>query len=875
MFIHSFLKKLSNLIQIRLNPNPKSVDYSILQDVSYNDSNKINLELISNKKLMVFEIFETLFRPIDFHSFFLFLFGVMDLLFILLFLFKIPFETCFKSEILLHEKNQQLEKFAIFFSLFGILINFNTKYLSKGKVESSHFKIITTYLRSSFFIDFIGFLGILLHFLIDINESSSFLCLIYFIKILSLEKLINNIEAHFSFCKKYSKIYSTTLWLLQFLSIIHFLCCVWYVIEISIYEDSDIFTRLSLDTDDINYKYLLSLYFINTNANLFGGTFFGVLPKHSFEVFGVLVVNLLSLSFIVYLYQTVFIKYYQKEMITIHKFMKKKEVSQNLRRKIDNYLQYFYEKEEKTVSPGIIVNKMGDTLKKQLFIESYLPILKTIPFFSRNFTVSTLKKLSTSIIERTFQPGEIILPESPNNKHFYYILKGEVDVCFSSFSSTSLEKSIKKLLKGDSFNESSFFSQNLENLGMKSVHNSSLLMINSDDFLSIIKENQRDYEVYCNLKDEVSLYGNCSNLHKNCLFCKNPAHLLTNCPLIHYYPSSNRVISTSYYKDKLSRNLFSRKKPKIKRFNALKCYKKIADTAFRYQSNFSMELNGTNTSRKKSISTSPPPIHRNRKLNLEEKKESIFNNNSNNEEVATINNTSTSSYTQKEFKKHPNDGNQGALLQNQPIGSSDTISISVRNPTESLSHKILNIINENRMIYHNILTDKSISSEFPHLDHSNERVSKSSDFKNIDFNRLTKKKNPFESSAAHFFDKQPVSSFSFEEVKIWPRYFPKNNVVNVIKKINNQAEKKSTIFLNLERKKEKEKEEIFNKSKNSSNSSKINRKKSSQESLLGKFMNKKKMLTKSKTESEGPNNCEKYERNKTVFEKIKTFFMAS
>ena len=99
--------------------------------------------------------------------------------------------------------------------------------------------------------------------------------------------------------------------------------------------------------------------------------------------------------------------------------------------------------------------------------------------------------------------------------------------------------------------------------------------------------------------------------------------------------------------------------------------------------------------------------------------------------------------------------------------------------------------------------------------------------------------------------------------------------VNVIKKINNQAEKKSTIFLNLERKKEKEKEEIFNKSKNSSNSSKINRKKSSQESLLGKFMNKKKMLTKSKTESEGPNNCEKYERNKTVFEKIKTFFMAS
>ena len=878
-FIHTFLIKLTNLIQIRLTPDPKTVDFAILQDMTYSDvSNRSNiLDLRSDNKFLLMEIVKTLFQPIDFHSYLIFIFGIFDLFFILLFLFKIPYESCFKVELFLHSSNKSLEKFVLIYNFFGILINFNTKLLSKGKTESSHLKIIKTYLKSTFVIDFLGFLGIFMHLQIDLMENSSYLSLIYFAKILCLEKLINNVEANFSFGKKYSRIYSTIVWMLQFWSTIHFLCCIWYAFETNNYSNSDIFIQSNLEFNDPFFKYLFFLYFVNSNVNLFGGSILGVVPRRSGEMFWILGLNFLSLGFLVFLYKTIFVKNYHKELLTIHKFMKRKNISQNLQRKIDNYLQYFYEKDQKTVSPAIIINKMGDTLKKQLFIESYLPILKTIPFFHRNFTPSTLKKLSTLIIERTFQPGELIIPESGDHPNFYYILKGEVDVCFSNGNP---EKSIKKLQKGDSFGELSLLCQHHDKFTIKSYHNSCLLLINSEAFMMVIKENQRDYEIFCNLRDEIALYGDYSNLYKQCFFCRSQTHTLGNCPMVQYHPSTTRIISTSYYKDKLSRRMFSRKPPKLRRMNALKNYIRIADTALHYHSNYSLELN-TNGSRKKSISTSAPPIQRGRKRGggLEDKKESIFNTMTNNilaeeKEKASVNNTSESSYTQK---KHTIEGN--TQFQNAPFASSDTVSISFRNPTDTLSNKLFSIINENRMIYHNIYTDKSISSSIPGLEHSNERASKSSDFKNIDFNKL-KKKNPFESTAAHFFDKQPISSFSFEEVKVWPRYFPRNNVVNIIKTINKEAEKKTSLLLMSSSKKikekegkEKEKEVTINKSKNSMNSSKINPKKSSRESLL-KNNKKKKILKKSRTDTDSEITSNQYERNKTVFEKIKTFFLS-
>lgn len=872
MFIHTFLIKLTNIIQIRLTPDPKTVDFAILQDIAYSDvsnrTSKIDLPL--NNKVLLMEIVKTLFQPIDFHSTLLFIFGVFDLLFIFLFLFKIPYESCFKVELFDHSANKNLEKFVLIFSFFGILINFNTKYLSKGKTESSHLKIIKTYLKSTFIIDFLGFLGVFLHLEIDLMKDFSYWSLIYFAKVFSLEKLVNNVEANFSFGKKYSRIYSTIVWMLQFWSTIHFLSCIWYAFESNHYSNSDILIQSNLEFNDSFFKYLVCLYFVNSNVNLFGGSILGVVPRRSGEMFWILGLNFFSLGFLVYLYKTVFVENYRKELLTIHKFMKRKKISPNLQRKIDNYLQYFYEKDQKTVSPAIIINKMGDTLKKQLFIESYLPILKSIPFFHRNFTPSTLKKLSTLIIERTFQPGELITPESAETKNFYYILKGEVDVCFSNGNP---EKSIKKLQKGDSFGELSLFCQHPDKFTIKSYHNSCLLMINSEAFMTVIKENQRDYEIFCNLRDEIALYGNYSNLYKACFFCRSQAHTLGNCPTFQYYPSTARIISTSYYKDKLSRRLFSRKPPKLRRMNALKNYVRIADTALQYHSNYSLELN-TNCSRKKSISTSAPPIQRGRKRGggLEDKKESIFNtvtNNIDERDRVSVNNTSESSYTQK---KHTTEANLGMQIQNAPFASSDTVSVSFRNPTDTLSHKLFSIINENRMIYHNIYTDKSISSSIPGLEHSNERASKSSDFKNIDFNKL-KKKNPFESTAAHFFDKQPVSSFSFEEVKIWPRYFPRNNVVNIIKNINKEAGKKTSFFLSnsskkIKEKEEKEKEAANNKSKNSMTSSKINPKKSSTESLL----KKKKIFKKSRTETDPEIVINQYERNKTVFERIKTFF---
>ena len=819
-----------NSIQNRL--LPITADFTVLHDITYYISENQKY----HKKSMILQEIQRFLKPLCIENPWMRLWGVINMLFITVNLIKIPIETCFNINF--YAGNEKFHVFSIIFSIFDILLTFNTQFLHKGCIYRDHYKIAKNYIKTSFLYDFIGFFAIVM-------SRNAYWALLYCSKLVNYRKNIQNIVQVFNGNRKFPYFFDSFIWIFQFFIITHFLACFLFLWQ---GDEESVIQQLYIGGESIAQQYLIALYVINSNINIFGGVI-SVFPKNSSEIIMFYMINVIALWFIVYLYQMIFVKTYQKELITIDRFMSKRCISTDLQRKINNYLEYFYEKERKMLDHNGILNKMSDNLKNQLLIEAYLPIINSIPFFSKNFSSKTLNTLASKVNERIFRPGEIILEENFIYKHFYYILKGEIDLFFS------YEAPIKRLMKNETFGEFSFFNQSLEQLNAKSVHNSTVLLISYEDFLKVIREDPLDYEVYCKIKDEILLYGDLENLYKSCYFCKKTQHLLTKCPLIHYFPTQEKIINTSYFKDKLTRHMFYRKYDKSKKQNALKSFKKIAENAQRYQSNNSLELN-TNTSRKKSLSTSAPPIQRGRKRNIEEKKESIFFNNVN-DDANTVNNTSTSSYTQK---KHTFDGNFNNFMPNGPFASSDTVSVRVA--TDSLSHKIFSIINENRLMYHNLFTDKSISSELPIFEHSKELgCSKSSDLKNIDMNKLTKKTKFLDTPC---LDKPAISSFSFEEVKIWPQYFPFNNVINIVKEINTKAKKKKLSFVM------KKKEEIIsNKSKISSNNSKINKKNnSSRESLISKFDGKKKTLRKSKTDVQASRNF----KNKSIFDKVKTFF---
>ena len=769
-------------------------------------------KISANSKNLKYSKKSLIFDPIDANSPLFVFWLVFDLFFVLFSLFKLPFESVFQSE-LFGENAHKFNIFSLIFAIFGIFLNFNTKIFTKEKLESLRANIAKHYIRSYFLIDFLGLLAILLHF----SQKIQFFSFLYCVKAISVQRTFRKLEK-LSFCR-FFEFFSTTVFLLNFFTFLHFLSCFWFLTE----KTSD----FSFENRDKIFDYFFSIYYINSNINFMANS--PILPQKTSEILWVLSLNFIAFSFIVYLYQRIFMKNSQKDLILLNNFMKKREISSNLRRKINDYLVDFHGKDQENSNSLRIIENIGENLKKQLFLEAYLPILASIRFFSKNFSQNSLNSLTKLIKEKDFFPGET-LSEDFLNKTFYFIIEGEFDVFFSK---NSPELVIKKLYSGDSFGEFSFFNEKFEILHMKSSGNSSVLTLNFDDFYSVITKNPRDYEVFCQIKDEILLYGNSFKLYKTCYFCKNSSHFLTNCPLIHYFPSAFRIKGQAFYKDKLSRRSFQRKITRNQRQNALKNYTRNLEKAVKTQSKENM----TSNSRKKSIKSV------NNVNNYEEK--DIF--------------SSTSSYTQKK--------NTTENCINGPLVNSDTFSMKVQ-ANDSLSQRIFSILNENRMLYHNVFTEKSISSESPNNHIFERSFEKSSDFRNIDLKNYSKNsvKNSLKNVKNYTknlksplnFEKNQFSSISFEEVKIWPNYFKMNNVLNIIKEINTKKNtNKSLNSLKVKKKEEK--------SKNSLSSSKNVPKKTSQESLLQKNTRRKPFI-KSKTSLETP-------KKLNFFEKVKTFFL--
>ena len=788
------------LVQSRLFPDAKSVDFAIFKDFT----GISNQNETSTKKIIPNVFSNFLFHPLGFHHSFLLLWRILDLCFILIYLFKLPYETCFREKILIEDN--KFEVCFIIFAIFGCFMNFNAMFLSRVKVDMSHSLIFWKYLKSFFIIDILGLVALVVHY----SDQSSFLSFLYIIKIMALQNNFKHLIDYFTNFANYHAFYSATIWMFYFLVISHILSCSFF----SLANRFSSFKVSFIIKSDISkfHQYLYSFYFINSNINLFGRYLESTI-LNDFELIWIIMLNFLPQGFLVYIYYKFFRKSYFDGLATFNKFMKKKGVSINLQRKINNYFNCVSKKEEALHNQDKFMNKLGINLKKQLFMESYLPVLRSIPFFSNNFSEKTLFNLSAIVQERSLKPGELVYGDDYICNHFYYILNGELECFFNKQHQYSSTNDIKRLSEGDSFGELAFFGSNIEKLNLRSVTDAHLLTISVEDFLAEVKKVQHDYEVYCRIKDAIFLYKDYSNLHKNCFFCQDLTHCLSNCPLVHYFPSNSRIINTSKHNDRVFRKCFVRKL-KIKSLHALKSFKKINDRATYIQSKLSIDQRNSihqNSTHKKSSSLIRAP------------KESFLYNEDN---------SSNSSYTFTQKKRL----NDSPLL--PPLKS------------DSFSTNVFNKINEERKIYKQVYTSRSINSDYMAYDPYNN----SSDFKMVDFNKLRKVSGKID-SFSYSFDKSTFTSF--ENVKIWSNYFPQNNIMNILKGFGKRKKKKTTIINNSR------KEEILNKSILSSKKMSTNMK----EGLLQKIKRKKR-LRKSKTEIE----TNVKNRRRSWFDTIKTFF---
>ena len=185
-----------------------------------------------------------------------------------------------------------------------------------------------------------------------------------------------------------------------------------------------------------------------------------------------------------------------------------KNIGFELKIKIRNYLEYIWhaEKIQKNETQEII-NRLSTHLKEELLLNANGFTLKKIPLFGNNFSEECLRKLVCEMKELNFTPEDIIYHENEtNDQNIYIIHDGEVELTIPT-SNHKKNITLKVLKKGDCFGQITFFTGLPRKSTAKSVSFSSLFVLSKESFISIISQNPADYEKFCVIKDEISLYN--------------------------------------------------------------------------------------------------------------------------------------------------------------------------------------------------------------------------------------------------------------------------------------------------------------------------------------------------------------------------------
>lgn len=110
-------------------------------------------------------------------------------------------------------------------------------------------------------------------------------------------------------------------------------------------------------------------------------------------------------------------------MRKLNLYLQNKNIEFDLKGKVRKYFSYL--QEINTADAEIensLINKLNPSLREELLIRANGGILKNLPFFSKNFSEKTLRKLVFALKPNRFYPEEIICEVKKKNLFIYFLM---------------------------------------------------------------------------------------------------------------------------------------------------------------------------------------------------------------------------------------------------------------------------------------------------------------------------------------------------------------------------------------------------------------------------------------------------------------------
>ena len=519
------------------------------------------------------------------------------------FFIYLPLFACFQDQEIQNSKVFIIARYFCFLVLIlDVVKRLNTSFYKKGSLIENRREIARNYLKKHLLVDVLS-LGCLMYqefsiqfgFGGNVGSVIRFSTFLFFLKLKQFREIVKKFEEMLFIDEVVHNTLALLKLIFRILLLSHIFACMWYILGTTDYFRDTWLTHYNLADETLWVKYLYSYYYICVTMNTVGyGDF---TPQNPFETLfaiifiyvagGVFSYSLNSIGIIVN-DLTKRSKELSKELNVINEFMNEKNINFDLRMRVRNYLEYIFKEEkiEKVEEQGQIIKKLSDSIKEELLIEAHGSVIRDVKLFSLNFSEDTLRKTVLIMKEIRYTPGDIIFNQNDyNNKDLYLIRKGMVELFIEneSHQGNSDISVIKHLKERDMFGEKTFFTNRERSVSARSCDFTTVYVINQEEFLSILKKSAKDFEKYCEIKDNINLYRDFSDLFIKCESCYKNTHLIQTCPILHYIPAEDIIIHRHTYNPIQERSKKSRNPNRLK-INTLSKLDRIEKKAFQFQS---------------------------------------------------------------------------------------------------------------------------------------------------------------------------------------------------------------------------------------------------------------------------------------------------
>ncbi|CAD8055724.1 unnamed protein product [Paramecium primaurelia] len=322
----------------------------------------------------------------------------------------------------------------------------------------------------------------------------------------------------------------------------HTMACLWHHVGNLTQQYGSWLTYYNIIDESLWARYNYSFYWATMTMVTVG--YGDITPKNQFEVTFATIMMLLSSCMFAYtmnsigvIVKTIYDQQtkFKRTLILMNQFMSKNEVDSQIQRRVKNYIKYNIENDilENQEDTTKIINDLPVNLKKQIEQDiQYRAILK-IKVFTDNFSTSTQNKLKNILNEVKSTPNDFIYHRNDNkDKCLYFIKEGEVQIV-----EEQSQKIIKVFKAGETFGEYQFFTGQNTKESIMSVGFTQLFKIDRDQFITIIKQNSKDFERFHRIKDTILYQKSFSAIQIKCQFCGQFTHIQLECPFITYQPN--------------------------------------------------------------------------------------------------------------------------------------------------------------------------------------------------------------------------------------------------------------------------------------------------------------------------------------------------